>query len=103
MTTANFIGNIEETYKKGVELIKAKNHDYAGTDDPFKNFRSAGVVGISPDRAILVRVLDKLVRVSNLLDSEQKVADEKIEDTILDVINYMAILKAMLDDKQSKI
>lgn len=99
MLRVKFIESIKNTYAKGVELIERKNHDYAGVDNPFKNFESALVVGIPIDRAILVRVLDKLSRISNLLGREAQVKDEAIEDTILDAINYLAILKAYLEDK----
>jgi hypothetical protein len=94
-----FIDNIRTTYQRGVEIIEKKNADYAGAGDPFRNFRSAGVVGVPVDRAILVRILDKLARVSNLLDKPPAVADEAIEDTILDAINYLAILKAYREMK----
>lgn len=100
MLRTKFIENIKATYDKGIELIERKNHDYAGIDNPFKNFESALVVGIPVERAILVRVLDKLSRVSNLLGNEASVKDEAIEDTILDAINYLAILKAYLDDQK---
>ena len=93
MTREQFIQNIEDTYQSGVELIKIKNKDYAGVDDPFKNFRSAEIAGINVDRAILVRILDKMSRISNLLNKDAQVRDEKLEDTLLDAINYLAILK----------
>lgn len=102
MLRVKFIESIKNTFAKGVELIERKNHDYAGVDNPFKNFESASIVGIPVERAILVRVLDKLSRVSNLLGSQASVKDEAIEDTLLDAINYLAILKAYLDDQRGR-
>lgn len=96
-----FIEAIEQTYRDGVEIIKLKNQDYATKEDPWKNFRQAELVGVSLERAILVRVSDKLSRISNLIDKEPAVVDEKLEDTLLDCINYLAILKAHRD-KDSK-
>ena len=81
--------------------MEKKNSDYATGDDAFKNFRMAQLVGVSPDRAILVRVADKIARIANLLDKEAQVKDEAITDTLLDVINYLGILKAMLEEKQT--
>ncbi len=95
-TKDGLISSVESFYEKGVEIIKKKNDDYATGDDPYKNFRFASLVGVSPERAILVRVADKLARVSNLLDKEPSVKDEKIEDTLLDMCNYLAILSSML-------
>ena len=102
MLRVNFIESIRNTFTKGIELVERKNADYAGADNPFKNFESALVVGIPIDRAILVRVLDKLSRISNLLGREAAVKDETIEDTLVDAINYLAILKAYLEDKDEK-
>lgn len=100
MTTQEFISQLEENYRKGIEIIKSKNHDYASDIDPWKNFRFAELVGVSPEKAILVRVSDKLARISNLQErGVAKVVDEKIEDTIIDAINYLNILLVKLQDK----
>lgn len=95
MTKKEFFRNLEGTFEDCVELSKLKNADYAD-EDPFKNFRMSVQVGVSPERAILVRLSDKISRISRLLDKEPSVCTERIEDTILDGINYLAILKAYL-------
>lgn len=100
MNRQEFILDITKTYEEGIEIIKRKNSDYAGTGDPFKNFNSCDPLGISPEKAILVRVMDKIVRVSNLLTQEAAVKDEAMEDTLLDAINYLAILRALIHSKQ---
>jgi len=87
-----FIAGLEENSKKGIDLIKLKSKDYAGSDDPWKNFKSAEIVGVDYKKAILVRIMDKISRASNLLDKEPAVNDEKIEDTLIDLINYGNIL-----------
>lgn len=99
MTKEQFIQQLEKTYHDGVELVKIKNADYAKGDDPFSNFRSAGFVGVEVERAILIRVLDKMSRVSNLLNKEAKVKEESISDNCIDIINYMAILKIYLENR----
>ena len=97
MTTQQFLDNIESTYETALAIVQKKNKDYAGQGDPFKNFNSSNFVGVSPERAILVRMMDKMSRISNLLEREEETKDEKIEDTIVDIINYGAILKAFLE------
>ena len=66
---------LERAFNLGI----AKNADYGET-----NILKFGLIGIS------VRIGDKLARVQNLmaLKIEGKVTDEKIEDTLLDIINY---------------
>lgn len=69
------LNNLEETYKN-------KNNDYGNSvADTYKKFG---------DLSFLVRITDKYNRLLTLCNSnnEQKVKDEKIDDTILDLANY---------------
>lgn len=102
MTTQKFLDSLWWTFTLCHEIAIAKNKDYAWEWDPFKNFEMSTQVGVSPERAILVRLSDKISRISNLLDKEAAVNDESIKDTIRDSINYLAILSAYLDDKNSR-
>lgn len=99
MKKEEFIKQLGDNYKRGIEIIRVKNSDYAGESDFYRNFRSAELVGVSVERAILVRVLDKISRISNLLDKEAKVKDEKIDDTMVDAINYLNLLLVYLQNK----
>lgn len=94
MTTNDFLISIEKTYTTCQSIVKKKNADYAGLDDPFKNFKNSEVIGISVEQGIMVRLMDKITRISNLLKREREVKDETIQDTIVDAINYLAILKS---------
>lgn len=94
MDKQQFIANIKATFATGLELIVKKNADYSTVADPFSNFKAASIVGLGVERAILLRVLDKIARISNLLDKDANVADESLEDSLVDSINYLAILKA---------
>jgi len=88
--------DLKDTFSECLEIARRKNSDYAGCDDAYKNFRSVEVLGIRVETGIITRLMDKITRVSNLLDKEAKVKDEKIEDTINDAINYLAILKSYI-------
>lgn len=61
------------------ELYENKNHDYG---DSFINVRQ------EVDRAIVVRLMDKIERLKVITRKEQKVADETIDDTLMDLANY---------------
>lgn len=98
MTTKQFFKELDNTFKECLNIAKKKNSDYANSGDPFKNFKGSEFIGVNPARAILVRLSDKISRIANLLDREEKVKDEKIEDTINDAINYLAILKSYIKE-----
>ena len=77
-------------------LLERKNKDYAGLGDPFANFDAIRIMGFKTEEGILIRMYDKFMRIKNLLQREASVVDESLEDTINDLINYAAILKASL-------
>lgn len=101
MNNKVFLEAIESYYKEAVEILKKKNADYATEADPFKNFRNALLVNVPVEKAILVRISDKMARISNCLEKGGvQVEDETIRDTLLDSINYLAILIAYLENKK---
>lgn len=87
--------DMEKTFADCLATATRKNHDYGGSNnDPFANFRNSTIAGVSVERGILVRLMDKMSRISTLLDKEAQVKDEAVDDTIDDAINYLAILKS---------
>lgn len=94
--------NVQETFTKCYELLKSKNNDYAGekTQDPYANFRKSEAIGVKTEKGILVRMMDKMSRVSNLIEQDASVKTEKIEDTLEDLINYAAILKSYIKENK---
>jgi len=89
--------HMRETFGRCLDISVSKNQDYASSADPFANFRRAEIAGVSVEQGILVRLTDKLCRIGNLLEHDAAVTDEKLSDTILDGINYLAILAAWLE------
>lgn len=62
------------------EIYQRKNHDYG---DSFAKLRN------ELPGAILVRIYDKYSRLKTLLQgADQKVKDESIDDTLIDLANY---------------
>ena len=105
MKNKEFISEIEQFYEKALNTIKLKNSDYAHNDDPFHNFRWAEYWGVDVAMAIGIRISDKFARVANVYRKVKNgemiaVVDEKIEDTILDAINYLAILYVWLKSRK---
>jgi hypothetical protein len=84
---------------RGLELMKTKNVDYGGNDDPFRNFHTFGELGI------LVRLSDKLARLRTYCErGELLVKDESVEDTIIDAINYLVLFAGYIkrDNRQAE-
>lgn len=92
MTTADFIKRIAELYDRNVQVARDKNDDYAGSGDPFKNFRGCERHGVPLPLGIMVRMEDKMARLGNLLQKEPSVVGESVLDTALDLANYAVIL-----------
>jgi len=91
------IEHIKKITEKGKAIIEAKNHDYANSSDPFANFRLVDNLEIcTVEIGILVRMSDKVARIKNLSNKDNAVKDETIEDTLLDLCNYSAILQAWM-------
>jgi hypothetical protein len=101
MDTQTFLNRLQELYNSNVEISRRKNADYAGSSDPFKNFRACENLGItSAEKGILVRMTDKLQRISNLLETDAQVKDESIIDTLQDLANYSMILAVYIESKK---
>ena len=85
-------------------IMEKKNHDYAGEsgDTPFANFSRTEAMGVcSTEQGFLVRVIDKVSRLSTFVEAgELKVDNESYEDAILDIINYMILLSGFLHGKK---
>jgi len=94
---------MKEVFSNAIKIVDKKNRDYATNSDPFLNFKGSEQVGVSVPRGILVRIMDKITRVGNLLNKEASVKDEAIEDTLLDLCNYCAILLVYLKDAKSSL
>lgn len=89
-------------------LSRRKNHDYSGgqdTNNAFMNFNKCEELNLcKAETGILVRMSDKISRLHTLADSNLRfeVNDEKILDTVLDLINYSIIFYAMHTDRREK-
>lgn len=79
-------GAHEAICKSAYELMLKKNADYANGDDPYRNFRMFGGLGI------LVRLSDKIARLRSYEERGRfSVEDEGLIDTVRDLVNYAVI------------
>lgn len=94
-----FFADLEDNFGSSIATIRLKNADYSTENDPFRNFRrSAEFAGVSIERALLIRIFDKMARFENLLTNEEAgengpaVSDETTEDTLRDLLGYINIM-----------
>lgn len=88
-------------------LSMTKNHDYSGGEDgsdPFLNFKTVELlgIGVTTEQGFMVRLADKIRRLSGFVKTgEFKVSDESFRDTVMDAINYLCLLAAYKEAKES--
>ena len=74
--------------KEALDLFLKKNSDYG---DAFANFGTVGVI---------VRIGDKISRLSSISTNQIKIETETMRDTLLDLHNYSAMALMLLDEKK---
>ena len=90
---------LAEIFADVYDTLAKKNHDYAGEEGAFAGFeKSAKVAEVSVEQGIIVRIMDKINRIMNLLYSTNEVKNEAITDTARDLIGYSAILALWLQE-----
>ena len=85
---------IRAYFEADMALLRAKGHDYAGTEDCLGNLRRFGLVGI------IVRMSDKFSRLEQFAKSGSlEVKDEGAKDTLMDIRNYSFLAQIFLEGK----
>ncbi len=103
MTTPELLQFHESFCGEARALMQKKNHDYAGADGdtPFANFEASEKLRVcSTEAGMLVRMLDKFMRLSTFLNAGKlMVAGEGAHDSLQDIVNYSILLAARLEEK----
>ena len=77
-------------------LYERKNHDYGNSFS--ETFRKLGIISAA------TRMLDKMNRIVSLVTKEQqKVHDESLRDTLIDIANYAVMTIMEIDKKKERI
>lgn len=105
MDKDTLFGLHKQMCREGLAIMIQKNSDYCGDVDTLTNFMVCEQRGnASAEIGILIRVDDKISRLSNILKKDSPaVKDESARDTIIDVINYMVLLQAVLIEKKGEV
>ena len=77
-------------------LYERKNHDYGNSFS--ETFRKLGIISAA------TRMLDKMNRIVCLVTKDQqKVNDESLRDTLIDIANYAVMTIMEIDKKKERI
>ena len=88
---SNNLSYISKIALEVAELVNRKNHDYGKSFD-----KSVDKYGAA---AYFLRIADKISRAETLSNKDALVLDEKIEDTLKDIIGYTLLYINYLNDK----
>ena len=88
---------IEEIFKKCQELLLTKHDEYASEQNPYHNFDVAGeLTGDGPYKALAGMMVKHTVSIYDMIENPHIHSKEKWDEKIMDHINYLAILRAMV-------
>jgi len=104
MTQQQQLDLVEQINEKGLELMRSKGHDYAG-QDILKNFKQMRAlceileIDISRTEGVhMFYILLKVQRISNLIFTNKQAKNESIQDTLLDLRNYVDLLNCTISE-----
>jgi hypothetical protein len=91
---------IDELFNIQRDILDKKGYDYAG-EDVLSNFRLAGMIvnqgSRNPDAVNCLNLIGtKVARLGQLLSSNKSVQNESIQDSVIDLCNYSALLYLIL-------
>jgi hypothetical protein len=90
--------------KEAGQLHNIKSFDYASDDDPYGNYKFAGMMSKlfddSADSGFVGRMGEKLYRLANLENSGKQAKNESVEDTEKDLCVLMILWISMRRDRR---
>jgi hypothetical protein len=99
MDSQQFESGIVETSNQVKSTLLAKNSDYSRTQDVFFNIKLQGaLLQIKPELVLLSRLMDKVSRLSNLIENNDSKVNETLSDTALDLIGYSIMLYLLIKE-----
>lgn len=91
---------LNELFEIQRNILDKKGYDYAG-EDVLSNFRLAGMIvnqgSLHPDAVNCLNLIGtKVARLGQLLSSNKSAQNESVQDSIVDLCNYSALLYLIL-------
>lgn len=78
-----------------LNLLASKYHDYAQDNNRFSNFeKRSELLNLDINYIFLNDIANKIIRLENLLINNKTPKNETVEDSIIDLINYVLLFQA---------
>ena len=93
---------VEKLFKQCLEMLCSKANDYAKDEDVFSNFKKIAYLSDIPtEKTFLVFMTVKIARLAELLSGKEP-NNESIDDSLIDIINYSALLTIYRKEQNGK-
>lgn len=100
MTTERYNKIIEDQIQKCKDMLVKKGEEYASDEDPLHNFRAGAALLGNEYRVLAGYMMKHTVSIYDMInDDVHKHSIDKWEEKITDHINYLLILRAILDEE----
>lgn len=97
-----FSNALDILFTKCKSLLTSKGQDYSDKDNTFVNFEtSATVAGTTREQSCMVLIGTKCSRLRELLIKAKEPNHESVEDTIVDLACYVALLYGMVQENNA--
>lgn len=103
MNTAEFVEVVKDQYLHCCDVLIGKSEEYASDAERLHNFfAAAGMMGCDPKEALAGMMAKHTISVYDMCRSGLQYPKELWEEKITDHINYLFLLRAVVEDEQSR-
>ena len=103
MNNEDFRNNLDTIHEKIETVLGAKGEEYATDNDRLHNFKvAAGVQGITVKEALSGMMAKHTVSVYDMIADGKDHPLEKLDEKILDHINYLILLRAIVVEEKAE-
>jgi len=94
--------NFYKLLQQMADLHSRKNHDYAGSTDPLRNFRKCNEMGVDSFTGVMIRLTDKWSRLESFMkQGVLAIKTESVVDTLLDNAVYSLLAIILYEEQES--
>jgi hypothetical protein len=101
MNSNQFNKSIEEALDSIKTRIFSKNQEYAQVSDVFSNFKTGISLQDTPQAVAWEYMTKHMQWLKDNIKNNQNPTDSQIDEKIIDIINYLLIIRGMYQEKNS--